>query len=239
LPALILGSFIATWVLTIPLSLEYAGGNPFRFIFMVYLVPLSEYQYFGYNALNVFNLFLRNDGESGLDSGFAILFSVLFALIITILVLLVYLSRKNRANLVYLGAYVLLTLSVYFMNFTATNLVVVLGLLVLALIFIRDRRMLMLALFIGMLVTLNASFVMVNAGFFNRLPEADFTNTNTLLWDEVGWMVSNIVLSALTIIAHAYATIVLLDIAMSNKRKTFAELDKPTIGKSLLKFIKN
>jgi len=174
----------------------------------------------------------------------SVLFAVLFAAIITGLVLLVYISRKNRALLVFLAGFVYLTLSIFFIDFGATNLIVVIALFLLAFLLIRDKRILMLVGLLGLILTLNMSFVLVNAGFLNNISSNYLNLGDSYLLlggagDALGWLAANIVLSSLTIIIFIYATVVMLDIAMSNKRKLFVDLEKPTFLRSIGKFIRN
>ena len=241
IPIYIVVSWLVMWLAALPLIHNYSV-NPFKWMYMFFFYPLSQVTSYGYNALNIFNLFIRNGMELG--AGFpAVFFSIMVGVIITLLVLLVYLSRKNRANLVYLAGYCLFTLSVFFVDFGAMNLITVLALLLLSLIFVRDRRILTLVVMLGLCVVLNASFVMMSAGYFNTLPASAFAGGiytgDTLLFDNIGWLAANIAVSAVTVLLYAYATLVILDIAMSNKRKLFADITKPSFGRSLIKFIKD
>ncbi|MCL2797350.1 MAG: hypothetical protein FWD58_04790 [Firmicutes bacterium] len=246
LPTYVLAAWLGMWLLSLPLVYNYSA-SPFRFTYMLYFYPLAPdlstvTQYYGFNALNVYNLFFNNGVALG--SGFpGVFFAIAFAVLISLLVGVVYLSRKNRANLVYLAAYILLTLSIFYVDFGAMNLIAVLPLLLIALVFIRDRRILTLTVVLGLAVVLNGSFVMMHAGYISSAPEADFIAGYTLesvrLFKETGWLAANYVMSIIVILAEIYATIIILDIAMSNKRKLFADLPKSTFGKSLLKFLKD
>jgi len=237
LPLLILSFLIVSWLISLPMTLHLGGANPFMFIYFVYILPLTRATFFGFDGLNVFNLFFRNDGEMGLSLSFTVFFAVLFVVIITALVLLVYISRKNRANLIYLAGYVLLTINIYFIGATALTLVPVLGILTLALVFVRDRRMLALTFVLGLLMTLNASFVLMSAGHWNS-HYITAPLIQPYLFADTGWFVANYVLSALIVVTHVFATLVLLDIAIANKRKLFADLPDASFGKSLTKFLK-
>jgi len=246
-PIYIIGFWLASWLISLPLIHQYSF-NPFNFVFMIYLYPLASHSHFGFNALNIFNLFVGVSGNGavwGASTGMSVMFAVLFGAIITGLVLLVYVSRKNRALLVFLAGFVYLTLSIFFIDFGAANLIVVIALFLLAFMLIRDKRLLMLVGLLGLILTLNLSFVLVNANFLNTLGDTYLNlGYQYLLLGGAGyhmnsWLAANIVLSALTIIVFIYATVVMLDIAMSNKRKLFVDLEKPTFLKSIGKFIRN
>jgi len=252
LPVYVVGFWLLSWLVTLPLIHNHSV-NPFIFTHMIYFVPLSTFSAFGTNALNVFNLFVGvsgNGAEWTATTGMSVLFAVLFGVIILALVLLVYITRKNRALLVFLAGYIYLTLSIFFIDFGAYNLIVVIAIFLLGFALIRDRRILLLTGLLGLILTLNMSFVFMNNGFLNNLDMSYFGAMYTagmpspwrILGAEAGnegWLAANIVLSVLTILAFIYATVVILDIAMSNKRKLFADLEKPSFGKSLLKFIKS
>jgi len=253
LPAYAVGFWLLSWLITLPLIASHSA-NPFIFTHMIYFYPLGfthTNSYFGFNALNVFNLFVGVSGNGApwtATPGMSALFSVLFGLIITALVILVYVTRKNRALLVFLAGYVYLTLSIFFIDFGAVNLIVVITLFVLAFMLVRDKRILLIAGVLGLILTLNISFVFMNAGFLNTLPASYFDPMHGVAnidWIALGgttgnegWLAANLVLSVLTIITFIYATVVILDIAMSNKRKLFSDLDNPSFLTSLKKFIK-
>ncbi|MCL2848184.1 MAG: hypothetical protein FWE13_05525 [Firmicutes bacterium] len=250
-PLYIVAFWLGSWLVALPLLHEVAG-NPFSFINFMYFTPLSTFSYFGENSMGIFNLFVgmsENGTEWGATSGMTTLFVILFALIISGLVTLVYLTRKNRALLVFLAGYIYLTLSIFFIDFGAVNMIIVVALFLLSFIFVKDKRILMLTTILGILLTINMSFIFLNAGFLTNAYPGGWNNgfPNELYTGEIllglssgrgAWLAANIVLSVLAIITFIYATIVVLDIAMSNKRQLLSPLEKPTFLTSLGKFFK-
>jgi hypothetical protein len=166
-------------------------------------------------------------------------FATLFSLIVTGLVLLVYLSRKNRANLSFLGAFVVLTLSIFYMGFSALSLVPVLVLVLFAFILIKDKRLLQIFGILSFAILFNASAVMAQAGYLNNLTDFDLaTATNSLYNGKTvlasgGWMAVSIISSCIAILGFVYATVVLLDFSMGTKRKLFKNLVNPSVFQSL------
>jgi len=247
IPIYIVGFWIASWLITLPLIHNHSF-NPFVFTFMIYLYPLSQFSYFGYNALNIFNLFVGISGNGApwtASAGISILFSVIFGVIITGLVALVYLSRKNRALVVFLAGYVYFTLSIFFIGFGATNLIIVIALFLLAFLLIRDKRILQLVAVLGIIFTLNISFIFISAGYLNNIGQDVFNSGiytgETLLGgstDAMGWLVANLILSIFAMFTFIYATIIILDIAMSSRRKLLADLDRPNALTAFAKFIR-
>ncbi len=244
LPVYLIASFFVMWLTVLPL-LRVFSSNPFMWLFVFYLKPLGTFSLFGYNATPSAPPDLRELAEiiQAYSAATDELRRSHELLQEQVTQLTGELSRKNRANLVYLAGYILLTLSVYFLDFTAMNLVAVLALLLLGVIFVRDRRILLITGLLGLIFTLNGSLIMMQTGYLNSLPAESFETaayTGIRLFDSGGWLAANIVVSAAALLIHAYATIVILDIAMSNKRKLFAELPEPVkFGQSLKKFIKD
>jgi Gpi18-like mannosyltransferase len=238
-PLFIIISFLMSWLISLPLSGAYRA-NPFAWFSMLCFKPLGSFYSFGFNAMTVYSMIGKNGDALG-ETFPTVLFGVIFMIIITALVLLVYLSRKNRANLVYLAGFIMLTMSIFFLDFTAMNLVSALALFLLAIIFVRDKRIISVVGLMGLAFTLNACFSFMSAGYLNTLGADEFTSAlytgNELL--EGGYMAASVACSVIMILTWVYSTIIILDIAMSNKRKLFAELDGPVgFGASLKKFFK-
>ncbi len=217
IPVSIVGFLPISYLVSLPLMIGSFGAGFFTFLYRLYFKPLGSIGIFGHNALSIFNVFMRNGRE--LNTRFpTVVFVVLFAVIITGIVLLVYLSKKNRANLVYLGGYIVLTLGIYFIGFSEFGLLSATVLLLMAFLLIRDKRILSVLLLLSLPMMLNAACVMSSANFYNTLPEYDVANASTLLSGAGGTAVS-IICSVIAVLSHLYATFVLLDISMSDKRK--------------------
>ena len=240
IPIYIVASFIFIYLVSLPALIDITA-NPFKGLNVLFFTPLGKMTSFGHNALNIFNLFGRNG--TLLTSDFpSIVFVVLFALIVVALVLLVYLSRKNRANLSFLGTFIILTLSVFYMGFSELNLIAVMGLTLLSFILIKDKRILQIFALLGFAVLFNAATVMANAGYLNNLADFELDSSNSLYTGSVllnsgGAMAINIICSCITLLTFVYATLILLDFSMSNKRKLFAELEKPSFFESIKNWI--
>ena len=230
------------YLISLPAVIKITA-NPFKWLNLVFFAPLAEMTSFGHNALNIFNLFGRNGTE--LVAKFpSVVFVVLFALIVTALVLLVYLSRKNRANLSFLAAFIILTLSVFYMGFSELNLIAVMGLLLLSFALIKDKRILQIFGLVGFSVLFNASTVMANAGYLNNLTDFELSSssnslyTGSVILNSGGGMAINIICSCITVLTFVYATLILLDFSMSNKRKLFADIENPSFFTSMKNWIK-
>ncbi len=240
IPVYIAVSIAAMYLIALPFTIN-VNANFFRFIYNIYLLPLAQMTTFGHNALGVFNLFGRN-GSALVTTFPSVVFAVLFSVIITLLVLLIYLSRKNRANLSFLAAFIILTLSVFYMDFSELSLIPVLGVLLLSFILIKDRRILQVFGVLGFAVLFNASMVMGYAGYLNSLADSDLTGsaqyTGSVMLSSGGGLAVSIICTVIVLVAFAYAVLILLDLSMSNKRTLFKPLEEPKVFNSIKNFIK-
>ena len=232
-PVAIVGFLLASYLLSLPVVYSSYGAGFFTFIYELYLKPLASFEVFGRNSLGIFNLFLRN-GVS-LNSRFpSVVFTVLFAVIITGIVLLVYLSKKNRANLMFLGGYIILTLATYFVGFSEFSLLTAIVIFIMAFLLIRDKRIISIFGVLSILVTVNATTVMSYAGYYNNLSDYYVLSGTPVL--KGGISAVTIVCSALAVLTHLYATVVLLDISMSNKRKLLPYCADADFKKAMVSF---
>lgn len=229
---------VLSYLLSLPLMRDAYGAGFFTFIYKIYLQPLGSFENgFGHNSLGIFNVFMRNGAE--LNARFPVaVFVVLFAVIITGIVLLVYLSKKNRANLVYLAAYSFLTMATYFVGFDEFALLTALVVFLIAFLVVRDKRILAVMGVLSVAVIANASTVMSVAGHYSNAADSTLsaiTQSATVL--SGGYNAVSIVFSVLAVLAHLYATIVLLDISMSNKRKILTGSENATFGEAMKAFL--
>lgn len=235
IPILFILSMLVMYLISLPI-VHSSYYSFFTWFNNMFFKPLTTNQYFGYNALNIYNLFSRNgiEFQSGAVSN---VFLIIFALIITLVVLVVYISRKNRATLVLLTAYVIMTLSVFYIGFKELDNILTVGLLLLSFVLIRDKRILKVLFFLSIALILNASFVLANAGYLNNLTDDKFTLGATLLTSGAGLAIS-IVSSVIAILSEIYFTLVVLDIGLGNKIKPLPVLEKQTIMGSIFNFFK-
>jgi Gpi18-like mannosyltransferase len=239
IPAYIIVSTALIYLVTLPLLGGYTA-NFFKWLNIFYFKPLAAFGSFGHNALNIFNLFGRNGVELVTKFPSAV-FASLFGIITTALVLLVYLSRKNRANLAFLAAFVLLMLSVFYMGFSELNLMPALALLLLSFILIKDKRILQVFGLISLGVTLNAGAVMASAGHLGNASDYDLSSANAAytgkeLLNADGGLAVSVIASLIVISALAYAMLILLDLSMSNRRKLFKSAESTSLADALKNF---
>lgn len=238
IPVSTAGFIIAGYLLSLPLMINSFGAGFFTYLYRIFLAPLAAFGFFGHNSLGIFNLFMRNGEQFGQNFP-TVIFTVLFAVIITGIVLLVYLSKKNRANLVYLGGYIVMTLATYFVGFSEFSLLPAVAILLTSFLLIRDKRIISIFGIITILMTVNSSSVMANANYYNNLIDHYFSAAGGYTGSEIlagGITAVNIVCSALAVLAHLYATVVLLDISMSNKRKVLPYEDNAKFTKAMSVF---
>ncbi|MFR5062136.1 MAG: hypothetical protein ACLTEK_03890 [Christensenellales bacterium] len=221
LPVYFTASFLLKYVVSLPLIIKDYGANPFTFIYNLFLAPLASLEYFSYNGLSIFNIFGKN-AETVNVTFPSVIFTVCFGILIAAIICVVYFSKKNRAVLPLLAAYVLYTLATYFLDSDAMSVIPVLALLLLSFVYIKDRRILQvfcLTAFAGVTAALAA---MVNGGFMNMLGAESFvlpSYTGSPALTSGFGLVTIIFCSVISVASHLYLTLVAFDITMSNNRK--------------------
>ena len=155
--------------------------------------------------------------------------------------LLVYLSKKNRANLAFLSGYLIYTLATYYVDFSALTLIPVLAIFLLSFILIKDRRILQVFSFLSLTVLVNSVSVLISAGYLNNASEYLFDSsfyTGTSLLNVGAGMAVSIVCSVVTVLTHLYSTLILLDLAMSSRRKLLSYNNSVSMAKSFALWMK-
>ena len=218
LPITILACIAVSYLILLPFALPKIGANPFAILYAYYLKPLDSFKYFTYNGLSLFNVFGKNGDVLTLTFPIWVL-SLLFALAIIAVTLIIYLTKKNRANLVMLSSYLLLTLNVYFVNSSETNLLPFFAIMLIAFAIIKDRRMLKVLGIMALFTFLNAACVLLKADYIT----ANASYVSELL--DGSYKIMSIVASAVAVLCHLYYTFVLIDIVMNNTTKKLSSED--------------
>lgn len=190
--------------------------NPFDYIYRFLLAPLVEWDYFTVNGLSVYALFGRNGVEPGARFP-AWLFAGIFAVILTVVVCVVYFTKRNRATLVMLGSFCLLTMQLYYPGATAISMQSTLALLLAAYVLVKDKRILHVLFVVGLAYVVNVISTMSDAGYLNNLADYDLT----ALAESVSATQNAvcIVCSVLAVIAHLYFTVVSVSVGMTGQKQ--------------------
>lgn len=244
LPLTVAGVIVAQYVVCLPLTLEKYSGNFFSYFEQIFIYPLKELEFYSNNSLSLYNIFGR--GGWATDVVFrdqrAIFFIGAFALIIAAVTAIVYFYAKNRAILTFVAAYSLFLLHTSYFDFTITSLLPSLVLFMLSFVFIKDKRLLKIMLGESLLVMFMMLFVYISGGYLNNLPLSVFTSPdyigNMQITATTWGTVAAITLSVLSIANFAYATIVMIQLSMSEKRVTLGGNEKAQIWSSLKYFLK-
>lgn len=235
IPVTFISCLIGMFLVCMPLLIDAGKLNFFDFTITFFFEPLGTFEVFGRNALSIFNLFMRNGTRLG-TSFPSVVFSIIFGIIIFAIVLLIYLSKKNRANLVFLSAYILFTLCTYFVDITELTLLPMMAILLLSYLFIRDKRILHVFSVVSLLIIINGFMVMISGDMLSNVDGVINHESSYILIG--GFVASTIICSIFAILAHLYATLILLDISMSNKRKMLKENPSAPFLKSIKDWIK-
>lgn len=218
LPVAIIVCMLVSYLVTLPFANSYVGANPFKMLYVYLIEPFGNMRYFTYNGLSLYSLFDRN--ATRLDLAFPVyVFSILFMVAIVAITLIVYLSKKNRANLMMFVAYVLLTINTYFVDSTELTLLPFMAIMIVAIVVLKDKRLVKIFGIMSLMILLNFSGVMIQADYFR----ANATFASEVLVD--GFKVLGMICSAITVLTHIYFTSTLLDIVLGGNIKTFNALD--------------
>ncbi|MBR2967883.1 MAG: hypothetical protein IKC35_03795 [Clostridia bacterium] len=230
LPVAILACMLISYLVTLPFTNSFVGANPFKMLYVYFIEPFGNLRYFTYNGLSLYSLFNRNAAR--LDLTFPVyVFSILFMVAIVAITLIIYLSKKNRANLMLFVSYVLLTINTYFVDSTELTLLPFMALLLIAIVVLKDKRLVKIFGIMSLMIFLNFSGVMLQADYFR----ANATFATEILSD--GFKVLGIICSAITVLTHIYFTSALLDIVLNGKIKTFEAADNK-LSSAIKDFVK-
>lgn len=221
LPLYFIGAFLLKYVVSLPLIVKDYNANPFKFIYRVFLEPLASLKYFSYNGLSIYNILGKN-AESINVTFPNVAFTVCFGILVSAIVAVVYFSKKNRAVLPLLGAYILFTLMSYFPDSVPMSALPILALLIMSFIYTKDRRVLQVFSVVAIACVLASLSAMAYGGYFNMLDLKEFTSTSysgTPALSSGPGLVIVIFSSIISVATHLYFTFTAFDITMSNNRK--------------------
>lgn len=193
--------------------------NIFMYIYEFTIMPLVKWEYFTYNGLSIYSIFGLNGGEPTARFPFGV-FTAIFAAISLAVVCIVYLSKRNRATMVMLASYIILTMQVYYPGSTAVSGAVVFLPMLAAYLLVKDKRILHSMFAIGIVYVLNCMSVLGVAGYLNNLIDHYFVSgeyTGSTLLSE-GYSAIPIVCSVITVLAHIYYTIVTVNVGMTGQK---------------------
>lgn len=233
-PVSFIFSVTASYLLGLTMYSSYSC-NFFKYINEFTLKPFVDWTFFTYNGLAVYSLFGMNGTEAPARFPAWVIAGVI-AVIVTAAVCVVYFTRKNRATLVMLAAYVMFTMQVYFPGSSAIGQASALILIVAAYALVRDKRLLTVLFVTGLAFVINAGSVLANAGYLNNIVDYFFTadeyTGSTLL--QGGVSAVNIVCSVLAVLSHLYFTTVAVGVGMTGQIKALGHADG--IGGSLKEY---
>ncbi|MCH5163314.1 MAG: hypothetical protein J1G38_07525 [Clostridiales bacterium] len=195
--------------------------NIFIYIYEFLLEPLVDWSYFTYNGLSVYALFGQNGAEP--QARFpAWVFVGIFLAIVLAVVCVVYFTKRNRATMVMLASYVLVTLQIYYAGSSAIGMVSCLPVILAAYALVRDKRLLYVLFVMGLAFVINSSVALASAGYMNNLLDHELdASISTLMSD--GFAAVPIVFSAFAFIAHLYYTYVAVSVGMSGQKRMLNE----------------
>ena len=233
-PVCLIISVCAVYLMALPAYFTDYGAGFFDVYYHLFVGPIDKIAYFGMNALNVFNIFGQNALSLTVDFP-RLIFAILFFVLILAVVLLIFLSKKNRANLVLIGAFIVATVTTYFVGATEWSAMPALLLLILSFIIIQDKRILKIFSVYSIIYLVNALLAMLYSNNIamavtqSTVSIADLTFSNA----PAGFVFS-IIFSVISVVTHLYFTVVMLDISMTKHRCLFPETPRKNTVRGIL-----
>ena len=221
------------------LSLAYTSQfNMFSFFEIInefYIKPFTKIYYFGENAANLYVLLGKSESvpDMWIPSEFnAVLMFAMFVVALIAITSVVFFAKKNRATLLLVSAYAILTVNVYYVGFTAISVLPALALLLFAYLVVKDKRILKTFTVTVVSMLLVSLVVFTIAGYFNTEPlsffkDSSYTGQTYLTGD---YSIALITASLFQILNHLYMTYYMLDIAYGKRVKLLDYNNKCTIS---------
>lgn len=212
-------SFAAAYLIGLFMTASFSF-NPFIYIYEFILEPLVDWRYFTYNGLSIYTVFGKN-GAAPSARFPAWVFVGIFAAIIFAVTCVVYFTKRNRATMVMLMAYALVTLQIYYPGPTAVGMQSALLIVLAAYALVRDKRLLTVLFAIGLGYTVNSLSVLGSAGYLNNLADYYFDGdgyTGSALMTGAMSAIP-IICSVVAALAHLYFTVITVSVGMSGRKK--------------------
>lgn len=226
---------VAIYLLALPAYYPgQAGGfaSVYNLLFVQPFLTSGSLEFFSKNGLSVYNVFTQNYKELGTNFP-TIWFAIIFVVLIVAVVAIIFVRKRNRANLVILASYASLTVAIYFMGLGEWAIIPSLVLMLLGFIVSKDKRIIKTFSVLSVLVTLNALLVMLGGDQINStLADSVFKMTKG------AYLGFSIALSVLAVIVHIYYTVVALDITITGRRKEFLTDAASSFGETIKGFVR-
>ncbi len=234
IPICLLLGFMGIYLISLPAYYPDGVGTIGAVYKELFVSPLdfnssdSAFMYFSRNGLGIFTLFVQNNQLIGNRFPKLLYSGIILALALAFM-LLMFLSKRNRANLLLVLSFVWTTVSVYFVGSTELSIVPALLLLLLAFSVIKDKRLLHVFAILSLTVTLNAMLVMFGGEQFGMSLVAD-----RFLMNEDGLLnIFSILLSVITVLAHLFFAVVTIDVSLTKHRVVFSTGEDSGIGECI------
>ncbi len=215
--------FMAVYLLSLPAYFPDGVGSIGGVYGQLFIKPFdfsmteTALMSFSRNGLGIFTLFLQNNQAIGNKFPKLLYTGLLLALVLAF-ALILFLTKKNRANLLIIVSFIWTTVAIYFVGSVEWSIAPALALLILAFPMIKDKRILHVFALLSVMVTLNALLVMFGGEQYGVSLVAD-----KFLMNEDGLLnIFSILLSVLTILVHLFFAVVTIDVSLTKHRVLFS-----------------
>ncbi len=220
IPCAVICSFLLQYLVTLPLSLTSFNANPFSTAYHLFIEPVFTAERFTFNGLGVYSIFGKN--ASLLPSGFPTLaFTIILLVLTLIIVCVVYFSKKNRAATPLIAALVYYTILCYGFDTTVNLVVPALFMVIVAFVFTKDKRLLLVILLSSTAFVLGFSSVMANGNFFGLEGIDAFKGATLYSLSSVVSSATKVVLiisAVLSVLSHLLLAFVTFDVTINDSR---------------------
>lgn len=207
-----------------------------------YIKPFTKIFYYGENVANLYVLLGKNETVPNMwipDEFNAILMFVLFIVLVLCIASAIFFAKKNRSLMILIGAYALLTVSVYYVGLTAMTILPTLSLLLLAYLVVKDKRILRTFAISSISLLIVALTVFTIAGYFNTEPlsffkDVSYTGQTYLTGD---FSIPLIIASVFQVLNHIYMTYYLFEIAYTKRLQLLDYSEKCTVSDVFYTFL--
>lgn len=235
LPLYAIGSYVLIYLLCLPFSSDSGIFTP---VVQFFYENIKASTLFGNNIFNLFGLFGKNMEKFTYGAGMtAIMIS--FGVVMIALSALIYIFRRNRANMVLCCALVYILTIQFMVNMTPRYYVIAGAVLLIAFALIRDRRILHSYMMISAVGIFNMGAILASANSLNRVPTVYLKNIIKSLTSSEGVNLIMILGSLFALLTAVYVIYTAVDIFVRDRRVPIKTLPDNRFSEAMKNYFKS
>lgn len=235
LPLYAIGSYALIYLLCLPFSADSGIFTPLTQFFYETIKSSTS---FGNNIFNLFGLFGKNLEQFTYGAGMtAIVIS--FGVIMTALSALIYIFRRNRANMILCCALVYILTIQFMVNMTPRYYVIAGAVLLIAFALIKDRRIMHSYMMVSAVGIFNMGAILASANGLNRVPSVYLKNIVSSLTSSEGVNLIMIIGSLFALLTAVYVIYTAVDIFIRDRRVPIKTLSSNRFSEAMKNYLKS